>query len=90
MDPRVLRYGKYVIAMHLGIVRVRHLPNFKEIYERATAEWKAHGPRQPAADQIDKFYEEIDKYCFQENPTPEQYVSVFDRIAPLLTCLSDL
>ncbi|KAJ2920433.1 hypothetical protein H1R20_g16661, partial [Candolleomyces eurysporus] len=77
MDPLALRYGNYILSMERWTAQVRYLPNFMDLYDKATAEWLEQGPRRPALGDIiarNKFYEEIDKICFREREglTPEQ------------------
>ncbi|RXW12562.1 hypothetical protein EST38_g13294 [Candolleomyces aberdarensis] len=79
MHPLALRYGNYILFMERWSAQVRHLPNFMDLYDKATAEWLEQGPRRPAlGDEIarKKFYEETDKICFREHEgsTPEQCI----------------
>ncbi|KAJ2926084.1 hypothetical protein H1R20_g11008, partial [Candolleomyces eurysporus] len=80
MDPLALRYGNYILSMERWTAQVRYLPNFMDLYHKATAEWLEQGPRRPALGDIiarNKFYEEIDKICFREREslTPEQCIT---------------
>ncbi|RXW11217.1 hypothetical protein EST38_g14638, partial [Candolleomyces aberdarensis] len=69
MHPLALRYGNYILFMERWSAQVRHLPNFMDLYDKATAEWLEQGPRRPALG------DEIARKKFMKKPTKSAFES---------------